>query len=326
MKKFFSLTLVILLSLVLLTGCGGSQEATKEEQSTEESDVVTTASIVNEEAAFKKAISKDGTWIIATLNDLKFDQELVVAGEFHDKGKSSNDLYRKLAPYSQDEDHNITERYSITAPKLTIKSPNTKFQGGTFVGDIYVQANGFMLEDATVEGNIYFANEEYKSSAKISSESNVNGSTKVKGNTDVVTTASIVNEEAAFKKAISKDGTWIIATLNDLKFDQELVVAGEFHDKGKSSNDLYRKLAPYSQDEDHNITERYSITAPKLTIKSPNTKFQGGTFVGDIYVQANGFMLEDATVEGNIYFANEEYKSSAKMSSKSKVTGSTKVK
>ena len=326
MKKFLSLTLVILLSLVVLTGCGGSQQATNEEQSQEETDVVTTASIVKEEQAFQDAISTDGTWIVATLNDLTFDQELVVEGTFHDKGNSDNEVYRKLAPYSQDDNHNITERYTITAPKMTIKSPNTKFQGGTFVGDVYVQANGFTLEDATVEGNIYFATEEYKSSANITDKSEVTGSTEVKGATDVVSAASIVKEEKVFKKAIAKDGKWIIATLNDLSFDEELVVAGTFHDKGNSNNKVYRKIAPYTQDDNYNVTERFTISAPKMTIKSPNTKFQAGTFVGDVYVQANGFTLEDATVEGNIYFATEEYKSSANITDKSEVTGTVNVK
>ena len=326
MKKFLSLTLVLLLSLVVLTGCGGNQQATNEDQGQEETDVVTTASLVKEEQAFQDAISKDGTWIIATLNDLSFDKELVVEGTFHDKGNSDNKVYRKLAPYTQDDNYNVTERFTISAPKMTIKSPNTKFQAGTFAGDIYVQANGFTLEDATVEGNLYFANEEYKSSAKITSNSEVTGSTEVKGTTDVVSAASIVKEEEVFKKAITKNGKWIIATLNDLSFDEELVVAGTFHDKGNSDNKVYRKLAPYTQDDNYNVTERFTISAPKMTIKSPNTKFQAGTFAGDIYVQANGFTLEDATVEGNLYFANEEYKSSAKITSNSEVTGSTSIK
>lgn len=143
---------------------------------------------------------------------------------------------------------------------------------------------------------------------------------------DVVTTASLVNNEAAFIKAISEKGTWIIATLKDLKFDKELVVQGEFRDKGDASKALYRKIAPYTQDAKRKIVDRYTITAPKLTIMSPNTKFQGGIFIGDIYVQANGFTLEDAKVQGNIYFAKEEYKASFNMSNKGVVTGVVKVK
>ncbi|TDX52116.1 hypothetical protein [Orenia marismortui] len=179
MKKYLSLSLIFLLSIVVLTGCAGNKSVTTNQETKAETDLVTTASIVSDEDAFIKAISKDGNWIVATLNDLTFDQEIVVEGEFHNKGKSSNDLYRKLAPYAQDEDHNITERYTITAPKMIIKSPNTRFQGGIFVGDIYVQANGFNVNKATVKGNIYFAKAEYKESFEVSN-GKVTGVTKVK--------------------------------------------------------------------------------------------------------------------------------------------------
>ncbi|WP_425448855.1 hypothetical protein [Dethiothermospora halolimnae] len=175
--KYKKLLLALTLSAGLLVGCGADEEPEAKDTN---ADVVTTASIVNEKDAFTEAISKDGTWIIATLNDLTFDEELVVEGEFRNKGDESKELYRKIAPYAQDEEHNITERYTITAPKLTIKSPNTKFQGGTFVGDIYVESNGFVLSDAKVEGNVYFAKDEYKESFKLEKEATVTGETEVK--------------------------------------------------------------------------------------------------------------------------------------------------
>ncbi|MGM0369398.1 MAG: hypothetical protein ACQEP9_03155 [Bacillota bacterium] len=325
MKKLLILSLVCLLAVGLFVGCANDQSATTEEEPEEETDVVTAASIVEDEAVFKKAIAEDGKWIIATLNDLSFNEELVVEGKFYDKGDENNDVYRKLAPYAQDDEHNVTERYTIKAPKLTIKSPNTKLQGGKFVGEVYVEANGFTLEDAEVDGNLYFANEEYAASSDLTKGAKVTGVTEVEGEADVVSAASIVEDEAVFKKAIAEDGKWIIATLNDLEFDEELVVEGKFYDKGDENNDVYRKLAPYEQDDSYNVTERYTITAPKMTIKSPNTKLQGGKFVGDIYVEANGFTLEDAEVDGNLYFAAEEYKSSAELSDKATVTGDTEI-
>ncbi len=146
------------------------------------------------------------------------------------------------------------------------------------------------------------------------------------GSVDAVTTASIVTEEEAFLNAISENGTWIIATLNDLTFDQELVLEGEFHNKDDEAQDLYRKIAPYTQDADHNVTGRFTITAPKLTVKSPNTRIQGGTFVGDVYVESNGFTLRDAKIEGNLYFASEEAKSSSDLTNAAEVTGAVEVK
>jgi hypothetical protein len=180
MKKIFVLSLIFLLLFTLLTGCGGDQQPAEETQpKKEENDVVTTASIVNEEDDFREAISEDGTWIVATLTDMEFNEELVVEGRFRDKGDPNNKLYRKLALYAQDDDYNVTERYTITAPKLTVRSPNTKLQGGTFIGDINVDENGFTIEDAKVEGNVYFANEEYKSSFDMSDKGKVTGNTEV---------------------------------------------------------------------------------------------------------------------------------------------------
>jgi hypothetical protein len=141
---------------------------------------------------------------------------------------------------------------------------------------------------------------------------------------DVVTTASIVNTNAAFEKAISSTGTWIICTVKDLAFDKELVLDGEFKN-GKKDNAgkdiIQRKIALYEQDENRNVTARYNLTAPKLTINSPEARIQSGTFKGDVYVAARNFQLVDATVDGNLYFTTDEAKNTFKMDDKSKVTG-----
>lgn len=141
---------------------------------------------------------------------------------------------------------------------------------------------------------------------------------------DVVTTASIVDTEAAFEKAISNEGTWIIAILKDLSFDKDLVVDGEYKNgkKDDAGKDIMqRKVALYTQDEDHNVTSRFILTAPKLTFSSPMGSIEHGTFKGDLYVTVSNFQLKDATVDGNIYFTNEEAKSTFKMDADSKVTG-----
>lgn len=145
---------------------------------------------------------------------------------------------------------------------------------------------------------------------------------------DVVSTASIVDEESAFKEAISNNGTWIIATLNDLSFDEELVLDGEFKN-GKKDDDgkdiIQRKIALYTQDEERKVTGRFTLTAPKLTVNSPNARIQSGTFKGDVYVSAENFQLVDATVDGNIYFATEEAQSTFTMDETSEVTGSQEL-
>ena len=320
MKKIFSVSLIIFLAVGVMIGFSAN------EVKAQDVDLVTAASITADEAAFEKALGENGTWIICSTTDLNFNSELVIEGVFHDKGDSSREIYRKVGPYDQDNNHNITERYTIKAPQFTIKSPNTKFQGGHFVGDVYVQENGFTISDAVVVGDIYFEKEEYKSSFKIERGGEVLGETKVKADVDLVTSASITADEAAFEKALGEDGTWIICSTTDMNFNSELVIEGVFHDKGDSSREIYRKVGPYDQDDNYNITERYTIKAPQFTIKSPNTKFQGGHFVGDVYVQENGFTLSDAVVVGNVYFEKSEYKSSFKIERGGEVLGETKVK
>jgi hypothetical protein len=172
MRKKLALTAVIVLGLFLLAACGGNGADQNQEEA---ADTVTTASIVSEEEEFRQSIGEEGSWIIATLNDLTFDEELVVEGTFYNRGNSENEIYRKIAPYTQDDERNITERFTITAPQMTINSPNTRFQAGIFAGNIVVEADGFQLHDATVEGNLYFSTEEYQESAEITEDSEVTG-------------------------------------------------------------------------------------------------------------------------------------------------------
>lgn len=139
---------------------------------------------------------------------------------------------------------------------------------------------------------------------------------------DVVTTASIVNTTTDFQTAVSAEGSWIIAILEDLSFGEEIVIEGEFTRNDK----LYRKLAFYAQDENRTVTDRFTVTAPRMIIRSPNTRIQSGTFIGDVYVEANGFHLVDGTVDGTIYFASQEYFDSFSADENSSVTGDTLVK
>lgn len=146
---------------------------------------------------------------------------------------------------------------------------------------------------------------------------------------DTVTSASITDNSDVFEKAISAEGTWIICLIDDMTFDKELVLDGKFLNgkKDDKGNDIVqRKIALYSSDNNKNKIASFTLTAPKLTVNSENAILQGGTFVGDVYVNANGFNLVDQKVEGNIYFSSEEYKESYVMDDKSSVTGSIEVK
>lgn len=146
---------------------------------------------------------------------------------------------------------------------------------------------------------------------------------------DTVTTASIVDNGDAFIKAISNSGTWIIAITKDLTLDTDLLLEGEFKNgkKDDQGNDIIqRKIALYAQDESRNITARYTLTAPKLTVTSPEASIQHGTFKGDLYVSVANFQLIDATVDGNVYFTTDEAKNTFSMDETSKVTGTQELK
>ena len=200
-EKILGLTLSAVVALGILSGCGAKEApktspattaaATKAPTAaattatpTKAPDAVTTASIVKDAAAFEKAISKDGTWIIATLNDLKIDKDLVLDGEFKNGKKDATTgkdvIQRKIGLYTQDDKKVVTARFTLTAPKLTIKSPEARIQSGTFIGDLYVESKNFQLVGAKVQGNVYFANEEAKSTFKMDTTSSVTGKQEIK--------------------------------------------------------------------------------------------------------------------------------------------------
>lgn len=146
---------------------------------------------------------------------------------------------------------------------------------------------------------------------------------------NVTTSASIVDNAAAFQKAASSTGTWIIATTKDITIDKDVILEGEFKNGKKDANGkdiIQRKIALYAQDENRNVTARYTLTAPKLTILSPEASIQHGTFKGDLYVSAKNFKLVDAKVDGNVYFTTDEAKATFSKDSKSTVTGKTELK
>lgn len=158
-------------------------------------------------------------------------------------------------------------------------------------------------------------------------EDNGNSITDNSGDSDVVSSASLASDEATLQKAL-KD-SWIVLLKNDITTSKDLVVEGDFTkpDTNDSSKMVPagRTIALYEND-DSNTTKSYTLTTPKITIKSKDTKIEGGTIIGDIYVENNGFELQNSKIEGNVYFSKQEYKDSFKMDEKSAVTGVQEVK
>lgn len=148
-----------------------------------------------------------------------------------------------------------------------------------------------------------------------------------KSETDVISSASVATDEASLHKAFEE--SWIIILKNDIVTDKELTLQGDFTKPDKEDPTKMvpagRNISLYDHDENRNKTVTYTLTSPKLIIRSNDTKIKGGNFIGDIYVEANGFNLVDTQVEGNVIFSKAEYKETYEIDQKSTVTGVQEV-
>ncbi|HBN82728.1 MAG TPA: hypothetical protein DDZ89_02690 [Clostridiales bacterium] len=177
MNNKWIVLLLIVSMLIIFAGCGTTgEDKDKKDTTKNETDAVSSASIVGDKESFKKAISKDGTWIICATDDITFTEDIILEGDFTHNEQPA----RKIALYEQDDKRNKTASYKLQAPTLSIRSKNAKLQGGTFVGDVYVEANGFTLVDGKIDGNLYFMNEEFQGSFKLDEGASVTGETKLK--------------------------------------------------------------------------------------------------------------------------------------------------
>lgn len=188
MKKVLSIVAVAVLSLSVLAGCAKAPTATATPTTTPAAtakvDAVTTASVTDNVDVFAKTIGKDGKWIICTTKDLTTTKELVLEGDFLNGKKDATTgkdiTQRKIGLYTQDDKKVVTARFTLTAPKLTIKSPEASIQHGTFKGDLYVSVKNFQLVDAKVDGNVYFTTEEAQTTFKMDDKSSVTGKKELK--------------------------------------------------------------------------------------------------------------------------------------------------
>ncbi|MCC5894655.1 MAG: polymer-forming cytoskeletal protein [Alkalibacterium sp.] len=130
---------------------------------------------------------------------------------------------------------------------------------------------------------------------------------------DVVTAASITDNADEVVASLSTEGNWITAITADVAIDEDVTVAGTFHNQDDEDQDEYRKLALYAQDDDRNVTDEYTLSVGTMTVESPNFRIQEGTLDGDVYVDAEGFELYNATVTGNVTFASEDLMDAALM-------------
>ena len=129
-----------------------------------------------------------------------------------------------------------------------------------------------------------------------------------------------IPQQKSLQSGIGESGTWLVSLTEDVTVAEELVVDGHFYEEDDTAKPAARKLQLSAPNADQAEAAAYTLTVPKMTVKSENFKIEGGTVKGDIYVEANGFYLEaGATVDGDIYFPNQELKTTAQIYGK--VTG-----
>ena len=108
-----------------------------------------------------------------------------------------------------------------------------------------------------------------------------------------------------------------------------LIMEGDFSktdttEENKVSH-IGRELNLFYIDTSNNFINSYTLSVPKLVIKSNDTTIRGGKIKGDIYVESNGLILDDTKVEGNIYFKDKKNKDSFKLENTASVSGNIEI-
>ncbi len=326
MKKAIIWLMIITLATFAFIGCGGGEQ--EAEEATEESSEVDATSRPTEMTAsnasnLQEAVGPEGSWIILFNGDLTVSQEVVVSGEVYEE-EGAEEPRRKLALYAQDQDRNVTARYTLTTPRLIVRHMNTRIQSGEIAGNVFVEAEGFELTGGgTINGNLYFASEELRESANITEDSTVLGDIMVGETVDAVSqpTEMTATNAQSLQEALGPMGSWIVIFNSDVSVDEEVMIYGATYEE-EGAEAPRRKLALYAQDQDRNVTDRYTLTVPRLIVHHMNTRIQSGTVAGDVYVEEEGFELTGGgTIDGNLYFASEELRESANITDDSTVTG-----
>ena len=132
-------TVLYLLLVSLFIGCNEINnkinEGSSEIEINEGNDVLTVA---NEE---ELAIALKEGYRITIKNDIETNNELIMEGDFSKtdttEGNKVSHIGRELNLFYIDKSNNVINSYTLSVPKLVIKSNDTTIKGGKIKGDIY---------------------------------------------------------------------------------------------------------------------------------------------------------------------------------------------
>ena len=184
MKVKFGIV-VYLLVISLFIGCNEinnkiAENSNEIERNEEKDNFQGTLMVLNEE---ELAIALKEDYSITIKNDIEANNELIMEGDFSktdttEENKVSH-IGRELNLFYIDTSNNFINSYTLSVPKLVIKSNDTTIRGGKIEGDIYVESNGLILDDTKVEGNIYFKDKKNKDSFKLENTASVSGNIEI---------------------------------------------------------------------------------------------------------------------------------------------------
>ncbi len=137
----------------------------------------------------------------------------------------------------------------------------------------------------------------------------------------------IVGNEEELSMALKEN--YSITIKNDIESNNELIMEGDFFKtdttKGNKVSYIGRKLNLFYLDNSTDFINSYTLSVPKLIIRSNDTTIKGGKIKGDIYVESDGLILDDTKVKGNIYFKDTKNKESFKLENTASVSGDIEV-
>jgi hypothetical protein len=326
--KLASIVTLSAASIFLLAACGNNNDSAKgnNDAKTEQSDSSKSADAFTGATAgansfedLQKGLSKNGSWLAAITKDMDASgKTLTVEGVY----ASKNQITRKLAAYAQDDNHVVTDRYTLTVDKVEVKSPGFKLSNGTIKGDVAVFAPGFSAQNgkgvdgkATIDGNLTFASQDLMDAYdKLPEEQKpkVTGETKVvegkvlefpmgaitigehgevthefEGNGPDTQTGATTGTDAAdvLASGLSAKGAWLVSGNSDIDAaDKDITVDGIFMNE---NGQIQRTLALIAQNDKHQVTDSFTLTTKRLIIKSPGFDLEGGNIKGDVYVAEN---------------------------------------
>lgn len=153
-------------------------------------------------------------------------------------------------------------------------------------------------------------------------DSNENESKINEEKKDFQGTLIVGNEE---ELSIALKENYSITIRNDIESNNELIMEGDFlktdTTEGNKVSYIGRKLNLFYMDNSNDFINSYTLSVPKLIIRSKDTTIKGGKIKGDIYVESDGLILDDTKVQGNIYFKDTKNKESFKLENTASVSG-----